>query len=93
MIMNGIHVPTSIHRRLIGASAAVFAWWTIYGAPAWFSARSYDDAATWVKALSLPWLWLGLAAGAAAMWRPNRWTVGVFFGVWLIHLGLVILTW
>jgi hypothetical protein len=93
MTMDGIHVPSRTQRGLLAAAVAVFAWWATYGAPAWFSARSYDDAATWVEALSLPWLWLGLAAGAVAMWHPNRWTVGAFAGTWAIHGALVFLTW
>ncbi len=70
-----------------------FSWWCVRGASWFFVRKDFDEPATWVGPLSVPWLVLGVIAGGVAVWKPVRWTVGVFGLVTLIQVGLVFVSW
>lgn len=70
-----------------------FVWWCGYGASWFLSKRGYDEPSTWVTALSLPWLGMGLVAGGLALIKPTRWTIGLFGAVSLAQILLVFFTW
>jgi hypothetical protein len=80
-------------RILIVVWLISFVWWCAYGASWFLAKRGYDEPSTWVGALSLPWLGIGLIAGGVALMKPTRWTIGAFGLVSLAQMTLVLITW
>ena len=80
-------------RILIMVWLGIFAWWCVEGASWLLAHRAHDEAAAWVRILSLPWLAMGLIAGGIAVIRPTWRLLWVFGLVCFAQILLVFTTW
>lgn len=65
-------------RLVVAAWLALFLWWCLAGASLMLASREHEEPAMWVGPLSIPWVVAGSAVGALAIWKPSRWTAGLF---------------